>query len=51
MEWSQTWAANRRVPVAMSIASDLIYFANEEIMHQVKESISTGFYFVPVKDA
>lgn len=35
----------------MSIASALIYFANVEIMHQVKESFSKGFYFVPVKDA
>jgi hypothetical protein len=31
------WAASRRVPLTLSIASALISFANEEIMHQVKE--------------
>lgn len=32
----------------MSVVSALVYFANEEIMQQVKDSISKGFYFVSV---
>lgn len=35
----------------MALASVLVCFANEEIMQQVKDSISKGLYFVPVNDA